>query len=915
MDSWHAVFNNMLGIGMSLTADAGDNGTTDTCGAAGGVEYPASDPDVTSAGGTTALFAGGFQSEVTWNGTGCDGGGFNQGGTGGGCSSHWSVPAYQAASAPFLCGGMRMVPDVALNASIGQNIFEGGSLFGEGGTSIVAPELAGFFAQENAYLLANNGQGPFGEANVGFYSSKFHFTPHNPYYDVTSGCQGGSGGVTGNCAGPGFDLATGWGSFNALQMAWQFNWNYYPGVDLPGFIFTAPTTDQWYNSDRLINWTVTDPTGSGIAGSTARDGFDPGDPTSHATPQHSFDAFDPFYRGPEEGTNGTVSLSSLGQGQHTVYVRAWNNMGQSNLATYGPVGYDTITPNIDSVTLSPASPTNAASITTSATADDPGCGTTGSCVDKIFYYVNSATDGTDSGTWTTLGSTAGASGSLTWSTAGLADGKHLVSANPQDVAGNVLTYAANHNTARVLTLDTTAPVTTASLAGTAAGGGTFLAPVTVTLHATDNLSGVARTIYHPSGSAVTTYTTPFTVSGVGPHTVTFRSFDKAGNVESEKAITFTIVSVPVSSTRVTQSANPTAFGQTVTFTATVAPLVGSGIPTGTVTFKDGATTLGSRALAGGSATLTTSALAAGAHSMTVVYGGDSSFGGSTSAALSHTVNRATTTTRLAGSANPSAFGQAVTFSVTVNAVAPGAGIPTGSVTFKDGATVLGTVALVGGHAGLSTSALSVANHVIVAIYMGSGSFNASAAGLHQIVYSKVTLASSANPSAFGQTVNLTATVSPAPASGTVTFKDGATVLGSAAVNGGVAPLHTSTLAVGVHSITASFSAGGVSAPFTQTVNRAATTTRLASSANPSTAGQTVTFSVTVNAVAPGAGVPTGSVTFKDGTTVLGTMALVGGHASFSTSALSVANHTILAIYGGSGSFSASAAGMHQVVAA
>ena len=90
---------------------------------------------------------------------------------------------------------------------------------------------------------------------------------------------------------------------------------------------------------------------------------------------------------------------------------------------------------------------------------------------------------------------------------------------------------------------------------------------------------------------------------------------------------------------------------------------------------------------------------------------------------------------------------------------------------------------------------------------GDSVFSGSTVGMHQLVYSKVTLTGSPNPSVFGQTVTLTATISPVPAGGTVTFKDGATLLGSAAVSGGTATLHTSALAVGVHSITASFSAG------------------------------------------------------------------------------------------------------------
>jgi hypothetical protein len=257
----------------------------------------------------------------------------------------------------------------------------------------------------------------------------------------------------------------------------------------------------------------------------------------------------------------------------------------------------------------------------------------------------------------------------------------------------------------------------------------------------------------------------------------------------------------------TGSPNPSLFGQKVTFTASLSPVPASG----TVTFKDGATTLGSAAESGGVATLSTSALAVGAQSITASFSA-----GGVSAPFTQTVNRAGTTTALASSANPSAFGQAVTFTATVSAVAPGAGVPTGSVTFKDGAMVLGTVALVGGHAGLTTGALSVANHVIVVTYLGSGSFNASAAGIHQVVNAAATSTSvvgSPNPAVHGTAVTFTATVHVvAPGAGvptgSVTFKDGATVLGTVALSGaGTASVSTSSLAVGTHGITASY--GGV----------------------------------------------------------------------------------------------------------
>src|SRR5439155_26759643 len=96
-------------------------------------------------------------------------------------------------------------------------------------------------------------------------------------------------------------------------------------------------------------------------------------------------------------------------------------------------------------------------------------------------------------------------------------------------------------------------------------------------------------------------------------------------------------------TALTPSKNPSCFGDSVIFTASVTKTGGSGTPTGTVTFKDGASTLGTGTLTGNggtaTTTLTNSSLSAGTHSITAEYAGDANFNGSTnSPALSQTVN-------------------------------------------------------------------------------------------------------------------------------------------------------------------------------------------------------------------------------------------------------------------------------------
>jgi subtilisin-like proprotein convertase family protein len=114
-------------------------------------------------------------------------------------------------------------------------------------------------------------------------------------------------------------------------------------------------------------------------------------------------------------------------------------------------------------------------------------------------------------------------------------------------------------------------------------------------------------------------------------------------------IDYTVGNPGASTTTVTSSANPTVFGQSVTFTATVAAVApGAGTPTGTVTFRDGSTNLGTATLASGTATLATAALTVASHSITVNYGGDGNFFPSTSAALTQTVNAASTTGEIHG---------------------------------------------------------------------------------------------------------------------------------------------------------------------------------------------------------------------------------------------------------------------------
>lgn len=274
------------------------------------------------------------------------------------------------------------------------------------------------------------------------------------------------------------------------------------------------------------------------------------------------------------------------------------------------------------------------------------------------------------------------------------------------------------------------------------------------------------------------------------------------------------------------SLNPASYGQSVTFTATVQHS-GSGTPTGTVTFMDGSNSIGSGTLnSGAQATLTTNTLAIGTHSITAVYGGDASFQGATSAPLTETVKKASTTTTLTSTPNPSTFGQSVALTATVKSA--GSIVPTGTVTFKQGATTLGSGSLnSGAQATLNTSKLAVGTDSLTAMYAGNSNFAGSTSPVRNQVVNKAStttaLTSTPNPSKFDQNVTFTATVTPSAATGSVTFKDGTTTLGTGALAGGKARFSTTGLSKGTHSITAVYGGGanysGSTSPIlTQTVN-------------------------------------------------------------------------------------------------
>ena len=432
------------------------------------------------------------------------------------------------------------------------------------------------------------------------------------------------------------------------------------------------------------------------------------------------------------------------------------------------------------------------------------------------------------------------------------------------------------------------------------------------------LSGL-NTSYDGTPKAVTATTTP---SGLGVG-ITYNGSTTAPTNAGSYAVVAAIndnnyqgsangtlvISSVGTAVALTSSQNPSTYGQLATFSATVTSV--GGTPTGNVTFYDEATAIGTVSLSSGVASLSTRALSAATHAITAVFGGSNNFQSSTSSALSQAVNRASTSTTLTSSPNPSVFAQSVTLTGTVTATNS---TPSGTVTFFDGGTTLGSAQTDGsGAASLVVNTLTVGSHSLTASYSGGSNWLGSNSGTRTQTVNRASsttsLTSSLNPSTLGQAVTFTARVNTngAIATGTIQFRDGLTTLATATLDSaGQATFTTSSLTRGTHTMRAVYSGDtrflSSTASLTQTVN-ATTATSLISSLNPSTRGQTVTFTATVTATA---GTPTGTVTFRDGSSSLGSVSLSSGRASLSTSRLSRGTHTITATYNGATGYLASA---------
>jgi hypothetical protein len=359
---------------------------------------------------------------------------------------------------------------------------------------------------------------------------------------------------------------------------------------------------------------------------------------------------------------------------------------------------------------------------------------------------------------------------------------------------------------------------------------------------------------------------------------------------------------------------PTVSGQLATYVVTVGSVNGAPMPGGNATITLGGTVLGTSALnASGLAYFTLAIADVGSNVLTGHYLGDANHAPITTADQTQVVGFASASVTIA-SASTSAIGQLATFTATVQPLAPGAGTITGAVLFYDGNTPIGVGFVANGVASFST-VLSPGLHAIAAAYLGDSHFSYAAAPAPAIVDTvnapSTTTLIMPGASINGQAVTFTAFVNAggSAAAGTVTFyADGMPTVPVALV-GGLATFTTNGLPAGTHVISADYNgsgtvAGSAAAAANQVVGKAGALLSISQTATSVGFAQAVTFSVNVGVAAPGAGLPTGTVTIAVDGTAVTAVNLVNGVGTFTASALPAGFHVITATYNGSSSFAA-----------
>ena len=318
------------------------------------------------------------------------------------------------------------------------------------------------------------------------------------------------------------------------------------------------------------------------------------------------------------------------------------------------------------------------------------------------------------------------------------------------------------------------------------------------------------TLVNGTASTSTLFSLP-----AGSHSLTVVYQGSSEFSSSQSAPLMQLVNPATTSTSLVSTRNPAPIGSKFNYTATLSTQYGTST-TGPIVFSDNGSVVATVSPKNGIARYRTSYSVAGSHAISASYKGDSNNIGSTSPTLTEYIG-ATTSTSIASNLNPSIYGQSITWTAAVSTT--GSVPPTGKVQFSWSGYVLGTAVLdASGVATISRSNLNADAYPVVARYKGDDNNAASTSVvLKQVVTqatSSATLTSSPNPSAAGQPVTFTATITSPTAkpTGPVTFAAGKAVLGTGQLSNGKAIFTTSTLGVGSTTVTATYNGDSDIAP-------------------------------------------------------------------------------------------------------
>jgi probable HAF family extracellular repeat protein len=377
--------------------------------------------------------------------------------------------------------------------------------------------------------------------------------------------------------------------------------------------------------------------------------------------------------------------------------------------------------------------------------------------------------------------------------------------------------------------------------------------------------------------------------------------DLLGNFSEAQNVLALPISSELSTTSLTTSVAESTWGRGVTFTATVTPnLSGSGTPTGTVTFFDGTTALGTGTLqlTNGidQATYATSTLQPGGHTITAVYSGDTNFLESSSAGLSQQVDKAKPTITWANPADI-AYGTPLDRSTQLDAVASFSGQPlAGQYSY----TPAGGVVLHAGQGQVLSVIFTPDDQTHYQTVQQTATINVTSVPLTITANNQTMVSGQPVPALTASYSGFVNGDSPAslttqPVLTTTATSGSPPGTYPITVSGAQDPDYTITYVNGVLTVTPPVVIGPV-----------ATTTTVSSSAAESVWGQSVTFTATVAPIAGAFGTPTGTVTFFDGTTAIGTGMLQFTNqmdqATYATSSLEPGSHALTAVYGGDSNF-------------